>query len=604
MIQPPSHSSKQNSSLATLRTFLPYLWPKEKASLRLRVVVAIILLVISKLANISVPIIYKLSVESLTKNLSVSSQLLSLPIFLIIVYGLTRITSQVFSELKDALFARVSQYAVRTFALQVFRQLHNLSLRFHLDRQTGGLSNSIEKGVKAIETLLRFLIFNIVPTFFEIILVASVLWIAYDVRFAIVTSLTLVIYIGFTLRFTEWRTNFVRTLNKVDAEANTKALDSLLNYETVKYFGNEEHEAQRYDQSLISYQETAIKSTHTLSYLNIGQGIIISIGLMIVMAMAANGVQQGTMTVGDFVLVNTYLIQLYMPLNILGFAYREIKLALVNMENMFQLLREPQEIKDAVTAPPLHVQEGEIEFKDVFFAYNPDRPILKGVSFKIPKGRTLAIVGASGAGKSTIARLLFRFYDVTGGAILIDGQDIRSVTQQSLRAAIGVVPQDTVLFNDTIYYNIAYGRPTASRQEVEQAARLAKIHDFILSLPQGYETIVGERGLKLSGGEKQRVAIARTILKQPSIFLFDEATSALDSQTEKSIQQSMQEVSVQHTTIIIAHRLSTIVHANEILVLDQGHIVERGTHQYLMQRKGVYAAMWQKQQETHKANDI
>jgi ATP-binding cassette subfamily B protein len=583
--------------LSTLKTFLPYLWPKDQPKLRHRVVLAISLLILSKLTSLFIPFFYKLSVEALTQNLSPANQWFSVPIIFILLYGLTRITAQVFSELKDAIFSRITQNAVRTVILQTFRQLHTLSLRFHLDRKTGALSTLIEKGITAIEGLMRFLLFNIVPTCFEIILVGLVLWRLYDVHFTLVTLLTLITYIVFTIRFTEWRTTIARTIYARSAEANTKAIDSLLNYETVKYFGNEELEAKRYDESLARYQQASIQNAHSLSCLNIGQGTIISIGLILVMLMAANGVRDGTMTIGDFVLVNAYLLQLYLPLNILGFAYREIKLALVNMEQLFTILQTESEIKDQPSAYPLHLSGGHIEFSHVYFAYHPDRPILKDINFHVPVGQTVAIVGASGAGKSTIARLLCRFYDVTAGTIRIDGQDIRTVTQESLRQAIGVVPQDTVLFNDTIYYNILYGRPTANQEDVEAAAKLAKIHDFILSLPHGYDTIVGERGLKLSGGEKQRIAIARVLLKQPAIFLFDEATSALDTHTEKAIQASLQEVSTGHTTLIIAHRLSTIIDADHILVLDAGTIVEQGTHHSLLKQEGRYAAMWKKQQE-------
>ncbi|GAO98933.1 putative multidrug export ATP-binding/permease protein [Caedimonas varicaedens] len=548
------------------------------------------------LLAICVPLLYKKSVDSLDLELK-SSGLLFLPLALILAYGAARIGAQLFGEIKDALFAKVEQRAIRKVALSAFRHLHRLGLRFHLDRKTGALSHIIERGTNGIETLLRFMIINILPTLLEIVLVSLVLWVMYDSRLAIITVITLLAYISFTLLMTEWRTNFVRQMNVNSSQANTKALDSLLNYETVKYFGNEEHEERRYDQSLEQYETAAVKTKMSLSYLNIGQGIIVSLGLIGVMMIAALGVMNKTLTLGDFVLVNTYLIQLYLPLNVLGFAYREIKMALVNMEQMFSLLYEPQEIQDKPQASQLQVTRGEVIFDHVMFGYDANRKILDNVSFTITAGHTVAVVGPSGAGKSTLSRLLFRFYDVREGRIVIDGQDIRDVTQQSLRAAIGMVPQDTVLFNDTIYYNIAYGHPAAIEKEVIQAAKLARIHDFVMSLPEGYKTMVGERGLKLSGGEKQRVAIARTLLKNPKLFIFDEATSALDTTTEKAIQKSLREVSENRSTLMIAHRLSTIIEADEILVLDQGKIRERGTHQQLLLLKGVYAQMWHQQLE-------
>ncbi|MEX2643150.1 MAG: ABC transporter ATP-binding protein/permease, partial [Acetobacterales bacterium] len=475
--------------------------------------------------------------------------------------------------------------------------------RFHLDRQTGGLSRAIERGTRGIQFVLSFTLFNILPTLFEIILVCGILWNLYSFSFAAVTFVTIVGYIAFTLVVTDWRLKYRREMNERDSEANTKAIDSLLNYETVKYFGNEDHEARRFDRSMQGYESAAVKSTTTLSMLNIGQGGIIAVGLTAVMLMAAAGVVDGSMTVGDFVLVNTYLIQLYLPLNFLGFVYREIKQSLTDMETMFDLLDVGTEVEDGPDAKPLALDAGRVEFDDVRFGYRPDRPILKGISFTVPAGRTVAIVGPSGAGKSTISRLLFRFYDVDGGAVRIDGQDLRGITQRSLRAAIGIVPQDTVLFNDTVYYNVAYGRPEASPAEVEDAARMAQIHDFVMSLPDGYQTRVGERGLKLSGGEKQRVAIARTILKDPAILLFDEATSALDSATEKEIQASLRRVSTDRTTLIIAHRLSTVIHADEILVLEAGEIVERGRHAELLGQDGLYAAMWQRQLEAQQLKE-
>ena len=520
-----------------------------------------------------------------------------MPVLLIVAYGVARALALAFGELRDAVFARVAQRAIRQVALKTFRHLHALSLRFHLERQTGGLSRAIERGTAGIEFLLTFSLFNIVPTIVEMALVTVILWTLYDFTFAAVILATIVVYIALTSAITEWRTKYVRQMNETDAEANTKAIDSLLNFETVKYFGNEDHEADRFDRSRQRYERAAIRSKATLSMLNIGQGVVIAIGLVLVMIMAGQGVVEGRMTVGDFVLVNTYLVQLYMPLNFLGFVYREIRQSLVNMEQMFSLLSINTEIADKPGATPLQVSQGVVEFRNVDFRYEANRAILHDVSFRVPAGHTVAIVGPSGAGKSTISRILFRFYDVASGSVTIDGQDIRDVTQKSLRAAIGIVPQDTVLFNDTIYYNIAYGRPSATTEEVEQAARLARIHDFIVSLPDGYKTMVGERGLKLSGGEKQRVAIARTILKNPPILLFDEATSALDTQTEREIQNSLKEVSRARTTLVIAHRLSTVVDAEEIIVLDKGRIVERGRHGELLNRAGIYAAMWQRQQE-------
>ena len=498
--------------------------------------------------------------------------------------------SLIFSELRDAIFARVGQHAIRAVGLQIFRHLHGLALRFHLARQTGGLNRAIERGTKGIQTLLSFLLFNILPTFFEIGLVCVVLWRMFDGWLALATGATVTLYIAYTLLVTEWRAKFRRQMNETDSEANTKAIESLLNYETVKYFGNEEHEARRFDASLSRYERAAVRSQVSLSILNIGQAAIISAGLTLVMWMAAQGIAEGRYTLGDFVLVNTYLLQLYSPLSFFGFIYREIKQAIIDMERMFELLDQDREIADRPGARDLAVSGAEVEFRDVRFGYDERRPILKGVSFRIPAGKTVAVVGPSGAGKSTIARLLFRFYDTDAGAILIDGQDLREVTQQSVRAAIGVVPQDTVLFNDTIRYNIGYGHPGASDAEIEAAARLAHVHDLIMAMPDGYGTMVGERGLKLSGGEKQRVAIARTLLKNPAVFLFDEATSALDTHTEREIQANLREVSQGRSTLIIAHRLSTVADADEIIVLADGLVVERGRHQELLARDGVTPA--------------
>jgi ABC-type transport system involved in Fe-S cluster assembly fused permease/ATPase subunit len=571
-----------------------HLWPKGEIGLRVRVAVAMVLLVLAKVTNVYVPILYKHAVDALGEP---AAQAVAVPIALILAYGVARVLAQAFGEFRDAIFAPVSQRAIRNLALEVFRHLHALSLRYHLERQTGGLSRVIERGTQGMEFLIRFTTFNILPTLFEIVLVSGILWSLYDWRFMAVTLGAVTAYIAFSVVLSEWRIKFVRRMNDADTDANAKAIDSLLNYETVKYFGNEPHEAKRYDVGRRRYETAAIRSSRTLSLLNIGQGAIIAVGLVAVMSMAGYGVIHGTMTLGDFVAVNAFLIQLYVPLNMLGFAYREIRSALVNMEKMFGLLDVDAEIADRPGAPVLAVGGGEIVFDHVDFHYEKARPILHDVSFRVPAGKTVAIVGSSGAGKSTVSRILFRFYDVASGAVKIDGQDIREVQQASLRAAIGVVPQDTVLFNDTIYYNIAYGRPDASREEVEQAARLARIHDFIVALPQGYEATVGERGLKLSGGEKQRVAIARTILKNPQILLFDEATSALDTRTEQEIQRSLEEVSRGRTTVVIAHRLSTVINADEIVVLDRGRVVERGRHGDLLALGGLYADMWSRQQE-------
>lgn len=559
---------------------------------KLRLILALSALVLSKVAVLYVPIIFKYAIDFLNNPTNAA-----VPIGLMILYGLMRLVSSAFSEIRDATFAKVAQRSLRQVGLKIFDHLHHLSLRFHLERQTGGLTRSIERGTKSIETLLTFLSFNILPIIAEILLVSTFLWIMYDVYFAIITLLTMVIYIVFTLKLSEWRISYVRKMNENDSQSQTKAIDSLLNYETVKYFNNEDHEKERFDQSLRLYEKAAIQSKISLSYLNVGQVFIISVGLIAVMTLASQQVIQKTMTVGDLVAVNTFLIQLYIPLFNLGFAYREIKLALVNLESMFSVMEEPEEIKDIPNAKPIQISEGEIRFENVSFSYQENRSILKDISFTIPPGKTLAIVGSSGAGKSTLSRVLFRFYDVRKGSILIDGQDIRSVTQQSLRRAIGIVPQDTVLFNDTIGYNILYGSIGATMAEAIEAAKQARIHDFIQSLPEGYDTRVGERGLKLSGGEKQRVAIARTVLKRPKIFLFDEATSALDTRTEKEIQENLREISKNKTTLIIAHRLSTIIDADEIIVLEKGQIVERGNHQALLRENGVYTAMWKRQQE-------
>ena len=579
--------------LKAVRRLAPYLWPADWG-LRARVLLSIAFLVGAKLINVYVPLLYKGAVDRLSPG---HPAVISVPVALIIGYGIARVGAQLFAELRDAVFAKVGQRAVRRLALATFRHLHALSLRFHLERQTGGLSRAIERGIRGTEFLLSYLLFNVVPTLFEIVLVCGILWSFYEASFALATLATIVAYIGFTFAVTDWRIKFRREMNERDSEANTRAIDSLLNFETVKYFANEEHEAQRFDTALRAYERAAVKSQTTLSGLNIGQGIIIAAGLVTVMLLAANGVAQGRMTVGDFVLVNSYLVQLYSPLNVLGMVYRNIKQSLTDLESMFRLLGVRAEVEDRPGAPALSVGSGEVVFDHVSFRYDPRRPILDEVSFRVPPGGTLAIVGPSGSGKSTIARLLFRFYDVDRGAIRIDGQDLREVTQESLRRAIGVVPQDTVLFNDTIGYNIGYGRPGSSDGEIAEAARHARIHDFIAALPDGYRSPVGERGLKLSGGEKQRVAIARVILKAPPILIFDEATSALDTKTEQEIQANLDEVSAGRTTLIIAHRLSTVVRADEILVLDQGRVVERGDHAALLAQGGIYAAMWARQQQ-------
>jgi ABC-type transport system involved in Fe-S cluster assembly fused permease/ATPase subunit len=574
----------------TLRSLFPYLM-----EFKWRVIVAMSLLVFSKLANVTVPLVLKEIIDAMDKTKSV----LVVPVFLVVGYGVLRLLSTLFGELRDAVFANVTQRAIRRVALKVFEHLHSLSLRFHLDRQTGGVSRDIERGTRGIGFLLNFTLFNILPTLLEIGLVAGILLKKYDVWFAIITFITLVIYIAFTLFITEWRMVVRRTMNDLDSKANTRAIDSLLNYETVKYFGNEQYEANRYDHHMEHWETAAVRNQTSLALLNSVQSVIIAIGITTLMLLAADQVVKGKMTVGDLVLVNVFMIQLYMPLHFLGFVYREIRHALADMEKMFSLLHENREIADAPDAATLQAGSAAVKFEQVSFSYAPDRQILFDVSFDIPAGHKVAVVGASGAGKSTLSRLLFRFYDVQQGRILINGQDIRKVTQTSLRAAIGIVPQDTVLFNDTIYYNIAYGRPDASREDIMAAAQAAHIHDFIESLPQGYESMVGERGLKLSGGEKQRVAIARAILKNPAILIFDEATSALDSKSEKAIQAELRAIAQNRTTLVIAHRLSTVVDADQILVMDKGRIAERGTHRELLAHGKLYAQMWnlQKQEE-------
>ncbi len=595
----PSHSSAglhsptsaSRADWRTIRMLLPYL-----LEFKGRVILAMVLLVLAKLTSVAVPLVLKDIVDAMAQP----KAMLVVPVMLVVGYGLLRLFSTLFGELRDAVFAKVTQRAIRRVAIQVFAHLHNLSLRFHLERQTGGVSRDIERGTRGISFLLTFLLFNILPTLLEIGLVAAILFVKYNPWFAIITFVTLVVYIVFTLFITEWRMVYRRTMNDMDSKANTRAIDSLLNYETVKYFGNEQYEVRRYDEQMSKWEVSAVQNQTSLAALNAGQSTIIAVGITLLMLLAADEVVKGNMTLGDLVLVNVFMIQLYMPLHFLGFVYREIKNALADMERMFTLLNENREVEDAPDARPLGLQAGRVEFRNVAFSYDPDRQILSDVSFEIPPGDTVAVVGASGAGKSTLSRLLFRFYDVASGSIAIDGQDIRSVTQASLRACIGIVPQDTVLFNDSIYYNIAYGRPEATRDEVLQAAQSAHIHAFIESLPQGYNTVVGERGLKLSGGEKQRVAIARAILKRPAILIFDEATSALDSKSEKAIQDELRNVARDRTTLVIAHRLSTVVDAQQILVMDKGRIIERGSHRELLMLQGVYAQMWAlQQQEEH-----
>ncbi|NHQ84384.1 ABC transporter ATP-binding protein/permease [Chromobacterium vaccinii] len=573
----------------TIQTLLPYLW-----AFKWRVFLALACMVLAKVGAVTVPLYLK----DIVDQLSVPATLLAIPVLALTGYGVARLLSGVLGELRDAVFARVIQGAVRSVARNVFRHLFKLSLRFHLERHTGGMSRDIERGTKGIGFLLNFTVFNILPTLLEIGMVSVILLHRYSWEFAVVTLGTIGLYIAFTLLVTEWRTVYRRTMNDLDSKANSKAIDALLNYETVKYFNNEEYESKRYDRNLEAWEASAIKNQVSLSLLNAGQAAIIAIGVTLVMVLAARDVVAHRMTVGDVVLVATFITQLYAPLNFLGFVYREIKHSLADIERMFKLLGVNLEVADAPDAKTLAARNATIRFERVGFAYESKRQILHDVDFAIPAGQTLAVVGASGAGKSTLSRLMFRFYDATSGAVRINGEDIRALTQDSLRAHIGIVPQDTVLFNDTVYYNIAYGKPGATREEVIEAARSAHIHDFISSLPDGYDTMVGERGLKLSGGEKQRVAIARTILKNPPILIFDEATSALDSRTEKAIQRELTAISADRTTLIIAHRLSTIVDADRILVLDAGRVVEQGSHRELLDLGGRYAEMWRLQQES------
>jgi ATP-binding cassette subfamily B protein len=595
--------------LGTVVSLWPYLWPSDRKDLQTRVVIAFALILVAKLVTVTVPFTFKWATDALVVATGGKPAdawlpwLIGAPVAATILYGVARVLMTLLVQLRDGIFAAVAMNAVRRLALQTFEHMHKLSLRFHLERKTGGLTRVLERGRKGIEELSRMALLTLVPTIVEFVLVCGVFALAYDWRYIAVITAMIAAYLWFTVRATDWRIGIRRQMNDSDSDANTKAIDSLLNFETVKYFGAEGRENSRYDRSMGVFEKASTKAYTSLAVLNAGQAIIFTAGLTACMAMSAADVVAGRNTVGDFVLINAMLIQLYIPLNFMGMVYREIKQALVDIEMMFDILGTNAEVKDSPGAPALAVKAGTVSFRDVTFAYQPERPILKGISFEVPAGRTVAIVGPSGAGKSTISRLLFRFYDVSGGAILIDGQDIREVTQLSLRATLGMVPQDTVLFNDTILYNIAYGRSGATREEIEEAARLAQIDRFIRTLPDGYEAQVGERGLKLSGGEKQRVAIARTILKAPPILVLDEATSALDSHTEKEIQDALDLVSKNRTTIVIAHRLSTVVNADEIIVLDKGLIVERGPHAALMDLGGVYASMWNRQREADEARE-
>ncbi len=612
MTQPPSkitRVSDRNAGLfSTLIDLWPYIWPADRRDLKARVVVAMVLLLIAKLATISVPFTFKWATDALAgqgarPDGSWMAWVIAAPVAMTIAYGGMRIFMASLTQLRDGLFAKVAMHAVRRLAIITFAHMHRLSLRFHLERKTGGLTRVLDRGRNAIETMVRMVILQLAPTVVELALIVAVLLTVFDWRYVAVVLVTVAFYMAFTYYATEWRIGIRRRMNESDTDANTKAIDSLLNYETVKYFCAEDREAKRYDRSMARYEDASVRAYTSLAVLNAGQAAIFTCGLTATMLMCVYGIRAGTNTVGDFVMINAMMIQLYVPLNFMGMVYREIKQAITDIETMFGILERDPEIKDPPGAKPLVISRGAVSFQDVRFAYDPERPILKSLTFDVPAGRTVAIVGPSGAGKSTISRLLYRFYDLSGGRILIDGQDIREVTQASLREAIGMVPQDTVLFNDTIRYNIRYGRWDATDAEVEEAANLAQIDAFIRASPKGYETEVGERGLKLSGGEKQRVAIARTILKQPPILLLDEATSALDSYTEKEIQDALERVSRNRTTLVIAHRLSTVVGADEIIVLNEGEIAERGTHAELLNAHGLYAGMWNRQREAEEARE-
>ncbi|MCR4266869.1 ABC transporter ATP-binding protein/permease [Nitratireductor sp. ZSWI3] len=596
----------EGSTLQTLRNLWPYMWPSDRADLKRRVLIATLFLVIAKLVLVLVPYFFKWATNALSGEGAPPAFLpavLAGPIMLVVAYNLVRVVQLGFNQLRDALFARVGQHAVRQLAHRTFVHMHDLSLRFHLERRTGGLSRIIERGTKGIDTIVRFTILNTLPTLLEFLLAAGIFAYAYGWIYVAIVAVTVWLYTWFTVKASDWRIGIRRQMNDSDTDANTKAIDSLLNFETVKYFNNEAMEARRFDRSMARYEDAATRTWTSLGWLNFGQGVILGLGMTAAMGLSAYEVMRGTQTVGDFVFINAMLMQLSIPLNFIGFVYREIRQGLTDIEQMFDLLDVPAEVTDKPDAAPLDVARGAIRFDDVRFSYDPERPILKGISFEIPAGRTVAVVGPSGAGKSTISRLLFRFYDIQGGSITVDGQDVRDVTQQSLRAAIGMVPQDTVLFNDTIAYNIRYGRPDATDEEVRKAAEMAQIGPFIEGLPDGYKTMVGERGLKLSGGEKQRVAIARTILKAPPILLLDEATSALDTHTEQEIQAALDTVSRGRTTLVIAHRLSTVIDADEIIVLKGGEIAERGRHGELLAADGLYARMWSRQREATEAEE-
>ena len=617
MVQTPSVSKPQSgkgmsvdaeaSAFTTLRKLWPYIWPSSRADLKKRVVFAMTALLVGKLVNVLTPYFFKWATDSLSDPSAADGVgavgWLSVPIMLVAAYGAGRIVNSGLDQLRDGLFARVGQYAVRNLANETFRHMHKLSLRFHLQRRTGGLSRIIERGTRGIEGVVRHTILHAIPTLLQFVLMAGVIAVEFDPIYVVIVVVMIALYVAFTIRVTSWRIDIRRRMNESDNDANSKTVDSLLNFETVKYFGNEEREARRFDESMAIYESAAIRTWISLTWLNFGQIAIFSTGMALCMGLSARAVMLGEQTVGDFVLINALLMQLSMPLNFFGSMHREIKQGLVDLEAMFELMREPAEVVDKPDAHKLAVDGGTVRFDNVQFQYDPERAILKGISFEVPAGKTIAIVGPSGAGKSTISRLLFRFYDVTGGSITIDGQDLRDVQQQSLRQAIGMVPQDTVLFNETLLYNIGYGRPDASRKEIEDAARMAQVSEFIKGLPQGFDTEVGERGLKLSGGEKQRVAIARTILKAPPILVLDEATSALDSHTEQEIQSALDEVSQNRTTLVIAHRLSTVIGADEIIVLEAGKIRERGTHVDLLSQGGLYASMWDRQREASEAEE-